>query len=94
VSFPQLLEKTGSTVRKKNWTDQDTAQMEISEACCYNQQQSQHYVMKKILVKNAACKGLTVNVVAVGRAEKKELLDRPKIRRKCTVMSRKEIWLD
>lgn len=33
VSISQLLDKTGSTVRKRKWIDQDRAQMEISEAC-------------------------------------------------------------
>jgi hypothetical protein len=33
VSISQFLDKIGSTVSKREWTDKDTAQMEISEAC-------------------------------------------------------------
>jgi hypothetical protein len=94
VSTSQLMDKTGSTVRKREWIDQDRAQMEISGACWYSHKQSQHYVRKKILAKHTARKGLTIKVIAVGRAEKKRLLERPKIRRKYTVMNRKEICLD
>jgi hypothetical protein len=32
VDFP-TLDKTGGTVRKRKWTDQDKVQMEISETC-------------------------------------------------------------
>ena len=51
------------------------------------------------MAKHTARKGLTIKVIAVGRAKKKErererLFERPKIRRKYNVMNRKEIWLD
>jgi hypothetical protein len=55
-------------------------------------------VRKQILAKHTARKGLTIKVIAVGRAkkerERERLFERPKIRRKYNVMNRKEIWLD
>lgn len=41
------------------------------------------------MAKHTARKGLTIKVTTVGRAVKKRLLDRPKIRRKYTVMNLK-----
>jgi hypothetical protein len=51
-------------------------------------------VRKKILAKHTAGKGLAIKLIAVGRAEEKRLLERPKFRWLYTVMNRKEICLD
>jgi len=73
VSISQFPDKTGSTVRKRKWTDKDTEQMEISEACWYSQKQSHHYFRKKILAKYIARKGQAIKLIAVGRTEKKKI---------------------